>query len=146
MAAVTHRGSREGGAEMWARVSWLSPLTCCWLSTRMRGCEMGPRSGGSWGARRSVLQGLEALRLAGGPLPTLPGARRARAGFSVLDVGVGGAGGAPFRLQLCCFTMGRVSVTSQLFCPQGGGVAVTHTQCLWAAPLHGSAPSHKPQV
>lgn len=37
VAAVTHRGSREGGAEMWARVSWRSPLTCCWLSTRMRG-------------------------------------------------------------------------------------------------------------
>lgn len=34
VAAVTHWGRSEGGAEMWARVSLLSPLACCWLSTR----------------------------------------------------------------------------------------------------------------
>ena len=37
VAAVTHWGRREGGAKMWARVSSLSPLACCWLSTRMLG-------------------------------------------------------------------------------------------------------------
>lgn len=37
VATVTHWGRREGGAEMWARVSLLPPCARCWLSTRMLG-------------------------------------------------------------------------------------------------------------
>lgn len=42
VASVTHWGRREGGAEMWARVSWLSGFAGCWLSTRMLGRERVP--------------------------------------------------------------------------------------------------------
>lgn len=88
-ASVTHWGRREGGAELWARVSWLAASAPLWLLAQDQdaGQSKGaPLKEGERGAR--LVGGFRALRNpeAGSlflPCPAwLP---VCRAGFSVLD-------------------------------------------------------------
>ena len=100
-APVTHWGRREGGAELWARVSWLGfpPFAGCWLRTRMLGREKGPCSRRKNGVLRWLVASEvgEALRLEAFSIPALPGSLSAGLATWGWPLGEG-----TFKLQLCC--------------------------------------------
>lgn len=116
-ALVTHWGRREGGAELWARVSWLAVSAPLWLLAQDQDAGQRKEASlkeGEWGARLvggfRVLRNPEAGSLF---LPCPAWLPVCRADFLVLDTGRS-------HLKVAALLFVGVGGTSHSGCLSGG--------------------------